>query len=117
VTARAAYGKLPSLVGGSGLYISVNNNSGYTITELVLEIVDKKTHQTERYVVRLFPFPPPPPQSGVIELGYGPDKTPAMMIVPGPREFYVRINQSVRDPKKWNDTYDWNIVSAKGFRY
>lgn len=113
MTMRAVYGKLPPGASGAGLYISFNNNSGYTITELVLEIQDKTTHARERYVVRLFPFPPSPPP--VIDMGYGPDRTPAMMIAPGPREFYVRINQSLRDPKKWNDAYEWNIVSAKGF--
>jgi hypothetical protein len=115
-TMRAVYGKLPPGERGAGLYMSFNNDSGYTITELVLEIQDKTTDARERYVVRLFPFPPSPPRPGVIDLGYGPDRTPAMMIAPGPREFYVRIKQSVRDPKKWADVYAWGIVSAKGFR-
>jgi len=37
------------------------------------------------------------------------------MIRPGEREFYVPINQTTRDPKKWGDAYGWTIVSAKGF--
>ena len=80
MTMQAGYGKLPSPEGGQGLYVSINNNSGYTITELVLQIEDKRTHETERYVVRVFPSPPPP---GAIALGYGPDRTLAMMIAPG----------------------------------
>jgi hypothetical protein len=111
-TARAGFGALPSYVGGMGLYISLNNNSGYTITELTIGVHDKKTGNVTSYVIRIFPFVPPP---GVIAMGQPRDPTIQEMIAPGERQFYARISETARDPKKWNTEYSWSVAAAKGF--
>jgi hypothetical protein len=58
--ARAAFGQLPHYEGGFGLYMTLNNNSGYTITELSIEIVNKQNPGGILYAIRNFPFIPPP---------------------------------------------------------
>ena len=80
MTSAAGFGILPfPSQDKSGLYVTLNNNSGYTITELVIEITDKKTKAPERYVIRLFPFVSAP---GVI-MGAPSDRTIDEMIPPG----------------------------------
>jgi len=113
-SASAVYGKVPPYdPPGGALYVSLNNNSGYTITVLVFEVLDKKTNAIERYVIRLFVAPPPP---GVIGRIFPKDQTKMELIPPGPSEFYFAIRQTTRDPNKWGAAYGWKIVSAKGFR-
>jgi hypothetical protein len=112
-TARAAFGKLPFSDGGFGLFITLNNNTGYTITELTIGIEEKKTQVTVPYVVRTFPFVPPP---GVIISGLPKDPTILKMIGPGQRQFYTPITETTRDAKNWGEAYDWMMLSAKGFR-
>jgi hypothetical protein len=107
-TAVAWFGTLPfPYQNDSGLYIKFNNTSGYTLTEIVIQITETATGKTENYVERRFPTPPPP---GAIMMppSYG-------MIKPGANEFYTPINQTVKDPKSWGKTYSWNVISAKGF--
>jgi len=112
MTSKAGFGSLPfPNQTKSGLYVTLNNNSGYTLTELVIEITDKNTKAAERYVIRLFPFVPAP---GVI-MGAPLDKTTLEMVPPGPRQFYIEINQTVKTASHWFDFYDWNLISAKGF--
>lgn len=111
-TATARFGQLPSYVGGVGLYITVNNNSGYTITEITMAIENKKTRTDVSYVIRDFPFVPPP---GVIAMGPPRDPTLLKMIGPGYREFYTPINET-RNPNEWGNFFSWTLISAKGFR-
>jgi hypothetical protein len=112
--ARAAYGQLPAYdLGGFGLYITLNNRSGYTITEITLQIVDKKTLISTLYKVRDFPFVPPP---GVISMGPPRDPTLLKMIGPGIRQFYTRINETTSSVDDWNNRYAWALASAKGFK-
>jgi hypothetical protein len=110
--ATAAFGQLPALVGGAGIYITLNNTSGYTITELSITIENKKTHAFVTYPVRYFPFVPPP---GVI---MGPPRDPTLekMIGPGQRAFYTPINQTTDDVTKWGELYGWDFTAAKGFK-
>jgi hypothetical protein len=117
-TARARYGSLPSFgplpsnEGDAGLIITLNNNTGYTITELIVSIEDQKTHASTPYIIRLFPYLPPP---GVIR-GLPSDETTIEMLRPGQHQFYAAISERARDPNKWGDAYAWEIASAKGFR-
>jgi hypothetical protein len=109
--ATAAFGQLPSYVGGFGLYITLNNHSGYTITELSIEIENEKTHEHVTYAVRNFPFVPPP---GAI-MDPPRDPTIEKMIGPGQRVFYTPINQTTADVMKWHELFSWQITSVKGF--
>jgi hypothetical protein len=112
-TAGAAFGQLPAFAeGGFGLYITLNNTSGYTITELTIQIDDNRTNSHATYVIRDFPFVPPP---GTI-MGLPRDPTLLKMIGPGPRKFYTAINETTRDVTEWHNRYDWSLISAKGFR-
>jgi len=54
-------------------------------------------------------------QSGTISFGPT-DRTMNEMIKPGVHDFYTPINQSVKNPKSWEKTYSWNVISAKGFQ-
>ena len=107
------YGKMPSPETGGAIYVTLNNNSDYTVTELVMEVVDKKTKVTEHYVLRLFPPPFPP---GAVFSSFHTDLTRMEMLGPGRHEFYFAVSQTARDTNKWTDAYACNFVSAKGFR-
>jgi hypothetical protein len=113
-TATAAFGQLPAFAeGGVGLYITLNNNSGYTITELTISIDDKRANSHVPYIIRDFPFVPTPP--GII-MGPPRDPTRLKVIGPGPRTFYTAINETTSNVNEWNDRYRWSLISAKGFR-
>src|SRR5262249_45151116 len=97
MTSRATFSEAPVGWGDSGLYITINNNSGYTLTELVVEIVNKKTEDSERYVVRSFPNVHP----GEIVSGLPSDRTVWEMIKPGLAHFFLPIRQTTENPSTW----------------
>jgi hypothetical protein len=114
MSARAWYEKLPMPDETEmGLYIRLNNNSGFRLTELVVRVTNIKTQEAEDYVVRRFPYIPPP---GSFFSGPPPDRTVEEIIGPGNREFFLTVNQKARDTQSWGATYSWDIVSAKGLK-
>jgi hypothetical protein len=112
--AKAAFGSLPRFVSGdgNGLYVTLNNNSGYTITELTVSITNLKTKHVERYVVRRFSSPPAP---GVIAMGPPSDPTILQMIRPGLSSFYFPVSETLPASTQFTDVFQWDIDAAKGF--
>jgi len=112
--ARAQYGQIYGYTGEQhfGLYVSFTNSSRYTITEMTIVIVDKKTKETNTYTARSFPAPLAP---GTIIAGLAPDKTLGMRMPPGKCSFTLTIGETAPDPNKFFDQYAWDITSVKGF--
>ena len=115
--AKAGFGPLPNYVGGSGLYFFLNNVSGYTITELTIQVENLKTHDHTDYVIRSFPDTPHPMSGGVI-LGAPVYRDPTQIesLGPGRHEFYSAVDETAPDAKKWGNSFGWRLVAAKGFR-
>jgi hypothetical protein len=105
---QASYGEAPAnQEGGAGLYITLNNQSGYDLTELTIEVGDKNDPTVrDRYRVDRFSRVP----QSIIELRHPyPDPIDNGVIRSGIREIFVRIG-------KWNESSsNWGFVAAKGF--
>jgi hypothetical protein len=110
----AGYGQIHGYVREQifGLYVNVTNNSQYTITEMTIEIMDRKTKEKNVYAARLFLSPLP---AGTILAGQPPDKTVLMQMPPGTHTFTLKTTEAVNDPNKFFEQYGWDIVSIKGF--
>ena len=97
--------------GGTGaLAITLNNVSGYTLTELSIMVLTKETGKSETYRVRSFPNYPPNALVGLPR-----DPTILKKIEPGKHEIYVPIAE-VADPTKFWASHNWGITAAKGFQ-
>jgi hypothetical protein len=102
----ASYEQAPALEGGAGLYIVVNNQSAYVLTELTIEVSEKKNPTVQdRYKADRF-WPVPHPHNSLV--GPYPDPIDNETIRSGMREIFVRIG-------KWDQSSVWSIVAAKGF--
>jgi len=105
--ATATFGQSPRYSGVYGLYITLNNNTGYTITELSLRVDSTETNVSTTYRIRDFSN-----ASGRGEK----DRTILEMIPPGTRYFFTPINETARDAMELQPHYSWSVVAAKGFR-
>jgi hypothetical protein len=95
-----------------GLHVTVDNKSGYTLTELSILVVHKKTNATKTYVAHSFPEPVGP---GVIISGAPKDRTTLMRLASGRHTFTLPIDETMTDSSKFFDTYTWGIGAAKGY--
>jgi hypothetical protein len=95
-----------------GLYITVDNQTEFTLTEISIDIANKKSKGRKTYVAHYFPEPV---GQGVIITGLPKDRTIAMRLLPGRNTFTLQINENVPEGAKFFDLYDWGIAGAKGF--
>jgi len=113
--ANARYGLIHNAPGASsyGLYLTLNNATPYTITEIVLTLTDKESRREDSYVVRSFP---PSFMDDAAASSTAPDPTVHMMLPPGPHSFTVETGDlALTDPDRFSDSYDWKVTSVKGF--
>lgn len=112
--AKARYGELQFPDHGSyGLYVTFNNNSGYTFTQVTIAVTNKRTSATARYVVHNFAPPEPP---GAIAAGPPLDPTENDRMGLGLHTFSFKIEEAAPSASAWYSTYSWEVISAKGFR-
>jgi hypothetical protein len=109
----AGYGQIyGSLDPRFGLYITVDNTSDYTLTEISVAVRDKKTNVQNVYIADKFPEPV---GRGILNAGPPRDRTTQMRLPPGRRTFTLPIDEVVPENGKFFDRYTWGIVGAKGF--
>lgn len=109
----AGYGNINGYGGATGLHLTIENGSAFTITELTIAVKEKQTGHTSFYDVSSFPPPLPP---GVVLAGRPRDITEQMRLPPGRHSFTVEITETVSAPNDFFNRYSWGIVSAKGYR-
>lgn len=107
----AAYWRSPYADGRWGLFITINNNSAYTFSELVLQIITKSSKAVDYYALRAFPRVTP----GMTFVGSPKDPSVELTLTPGLHTFYAPIRETTTDPSKWGGTHAWGIVGAMGF--
>ena len=81
------------------------------ITEVIVIIHNKATHEITRYPAAEFHEPLPP---GALLTGLG---EPALIqiIKPGAtRRFFVHINEASSKPSDFGNKFDWGVVPTKG---
>jgi hypothetical protein len=100
---RASYGAFVD--GSSGLFVTINNNTGYTISELTITVANKKNGHATTYTKQLFVSP------NAVSTA---DRTVFMLIGPGMRIFMVNVSETAKDQKDFFENYGWDIVSGKG---
>lgn len=93
---------------GSQLIVELDNQTGFTVSELVLAVVGKSDGRTTEYTKRWF-------ASGPV-YGEIKDKTPFLLLRAGRTRFVQPISETATNPKAFVDAYSWNVVSAKGFK-
>jgi hypothetical protein len=112
--ARAGYGNVSYGVGSDPrLVISLNNVSGYTISEITIKL-ERKGRDAQVYVIRDFPYVPHL-LPGMIIGGPPPDPTTEMIIGPGNREFWTEVSPSP-DAADFKSAPSWDVVSTKGWK-
>jgi hypothetical protein len=112
-SSTAAYGQIRgSLDQRFGLYVTVDNKSDYTLTEISIAVAHKKSNARNTYVAHSFPEPV---GQGVIIAGAPKDRTVMMRVAPGRHTFTLPIDETVPDTSKFFDVYTWGIASAKGY--
>jgi hypothetical protein len=114
-SATAAYGQLYGYFDGNdekpfGLYIKVNNLGPYTITEMRINIENKKIREKNTYIINIFLEPNPP--IGI--MAPPADRTTLMRLPPGLHAFVVFIKERPKD-NNFGEYYSWDVESAKGF--
>lgn len=107
----AYFWKSPFADGGYGLFITVNNDSYFGITELEIQIEAKDGKPIENYNVRRF-FEASP---GNLIVGSPKDPSTTYAIRSGLHTFYVPIRQITNPPDNWFQTYGWSIIGAMGY--
>ena len=103
-SATAAYGQFTKYPEDEfGLFISLNNKSPYTLTEMHITVKDKKTNESNTYITNLFLAP----QTVGIT-------APTNHLPPGLRKFVVLIKERPKD-NNFGEYYYWDIESVKGY--
>lgn len=110
---KAYYGQLyGEITAKYGLYLNINNLTGYTITELVISITEKKTNSSNFYTVTQFQ---PPVGQGVLISGQPKDITKIEMLTPGMHQFTLPLVEYEARQTAFFNRYQWGVASAKGF--
>jgi hypothetical protein len=99
---RAYYTKL---YGQDILVVSINNTTGYVITELTVFLSTKKGNKYNHYTNRTFVAP---------NTGSVADRTIFEMIGPGTASFMVGITEAPKNEPDFETNYVWNFTGAKG---
>ena len=87
--------------GGSGLTVDANNQTGYDITEIRFQIVNKDTGQvSSHYSIKTF---------------YGGSIFPYILLAGQTTALAYSINETPIPGKKFFDTYTWRVVGLKGW--
>ena len=88
----------------------MKNTTNYNITEVIIVITDKTTHEVTRYPVSAFTEPLPP---GMLLSALG---EPALtQIKPGATQrFFVRINEAAGKPSDFGNKFAWGVLPTKG---
>jgi len=84
----------------------------YTLTEIAIDVVNRKSKARNSYTAHSFPTPV---ARGVIVAGAPKDRTLLMRLAPGRKTFTLQIDETVPDGTKFFEVYDWGIVGAKGY--
>jgi hypothetical protein len=95
-----------------GLYVTVDNKTDYTLTEISIAVVHKKSGAQNTYVAHSFPEPV---GQGVLITGAPKDRTTIMRLAPGRHTFTLSIDETAPDISKFFDVYTWGIAGAKGY--
>lgn len=110
--ASAVFAASPWRDGTTGLYITINNNSPYTVTQIDLYVENKTTKQRATYFVR--DLIPATPGGGMI-VAMPSNSGVAYSLPPGLETFYVPIRETAPNSAEWGATYGWGFLGAKGF--
>ena len=93
-----------------GIVVTMKNTTNYNITEVMVSIINKTTHEVVRYPVTAFHAPLPP---GAVITGLG---EPALQIIkPGQTDrFFVHITEATANPSAFGKTFTWSVMPTKG---
>jgi Rap1a immunity proteins len=95
-----------------GLLVRIKNSTSFNITELVVEVSDRKTNKTNEYVIDSFDEPAP---TGVIITKLGEPAYRNMIPVGKTRSFFVPASEVTKETT--NDffkRFTWNLRLSKG---
>ena len=94
-----------------GLVVTMKNSTNYNITEVIIVITDKTTHEVTRYPVSAFTEPLPP---GMLLSGLG-EPALTQIIKPGATQrFFVRINEAAGKPSDFGNKFARGVLPTKG---
>jgi hypothetical protein len=93
------------------LYITVENNSHYAITEMMLSVSTEKSTKWNEYEVTNFYQPPNLPAGGYVT-GLPPDPATYLQIKPFST---VTFSVAIREPNLPQGKWEWDILSAKRY--
>jgi len=91
------------------LYVTVQNNSRYAITEMMIRVAtDKDTKSNDYEATNFYQLP----KSGVIVTGMPPDPATYLQIKPFST---VTFSIAIREPNLPQGKWSWRVLSAKGY--
>ena len=94
-----------------GLVVTMKNTTNYNVTEVIITIINKTTHELTRYPVAAFNEPLPP---GMLLSGLG-EPALTQIIKPGAtRRFFARINEAAAKPSDFGSKFAWGVLPTKG---
>lgn len=91
------------------LYVTVQNNSRYAITEMMIRVATEKDTKWNDYEATNFYQLP---KSGVIVTGMPPDPATYLQIKPFST---VTFSIAIREPNLPQGKWSWRVLSAKGY--
>jgi hypothetical protein len=94
-----------------GIVVTLKNTTNFNITEVVVTIHNKHSHEIARYPVTAFNEPLAP---GALLTGLG-EPALTQIIKPGEiRRFFVHINEAAATPSDFGNEFAWGVMPTKG---